>query len=428
MKPELHSKILLVDDETSVLRALSRVLTYAGYQVVTSPCPIDALAMVKAESFDVIIADYRMPEMNGVAFLRKSQPHQPFACHFILSGDADIDDVIECMNDDVAERFLRKPWDNKRLLDEVGIGVEKRNKSRLLSVAMNNQPQTSEQIDESACVSATNSCTATGPAANSSQHSALLDRLKSAIFEDEFSLVYQPKVCAKTGRIVGLESLLRWSIEGYGSISPEIFIPIAEEGEFIRGIGEWVLRETARFQMRWQTFTLLDGFTLAFNVSPKQLLDNEFVNVVETLVATGELVPEHLCVEVTESVAIDDFDRCCKQLMRLEALGIEIAIDDFGTGHTAINYLLNLPAKVVKLDRSLIAGVDSEDKCYNVVKNLIVMAQSIGMKVVAEGIEVSKHAECLRDMGCEELQGFYYSKPLAENQLLKVLAQQPYLI
>lgn len=426
MKPELHSKILLVDDETSVLRALSRVLTYAGYQVVTSSCPKDALAMVKTQSFDVIIADYRMPEMNGVAFLRKSRPHQPFACHFILSGDADIDDVIECMNDDVAERFLRKPWDNKRLLDEVSIGVEKRRKNHLLSVAMSNQLQM-QHSNESADFSVITSSTANGSQAHASQNNELLERLKSAIFEDEFSLVYQPKVCAKTGRIVGLESLLRWTSAGYGSVSPEIFIPVAEEEDLIQGIGEWVLRETARFQMRWQAFTLLDGFKLAFNVSPKQLHDDKFVDVVKALIAEGNLVPENLCVEITESAAIEDFDGCCKQLKRLEKLGIDVAIDDFGTGHTAINYLLNLPAQVVKIDRSLIAGVDSEEKCYNVVKNLVSMAQSIGMKVVAEGIEVSQHALCLRDMGCEELQGYHYSKPLAEEPLLKVLAQQPYL-
>ena len=414
MKPELHSKILLVDDETSVLRALSRVLKYAGYHVLTSSCPKDALAIVKNQSFDVIIADYRMPEMNGVTFLRQSHPHQPFACNFILSGDADIDDVIECMNDDVAERFLRKPWDNKRLLDEVSSGVEKRHKNHLLSVAINNQQHMQQQANEPASFSIASSSTANGSEASSSESYELLERLKSASFDDEFSLVYQPKVCAKTGKIVGLESLLRWNSAGYGLVSPEIFIPVAEEGDLIQSIGEWVLRETAHFQMRWQAFTLLDNFKLAFNVSPKQLHDDEFVDVVKNLIADGELVPEHLCVEIT-------------QLRRLEELGIEVAIDDFGTGHTAINYLLNLPAQVVKLDRSLIAGVDSEEKSYNVVKNLVSMAQSIGMKVVAEGIEVSQHALCLRDMGCEELQGYHYSKPLAEEHLLKILAQQPYL-
>lgn len=417
LKQQQQSKVLLVDDEASVLKALGRVLLYEDYHVVKASCPAEALEVVKNQSFDVIIADYRMPIMNGVTFLREASRFQPFSCNFILSGDADTDDVIECMNDDIAERFLRKPWDNKRIVEEVNAGVRKRDKAHLLSQILANEssgkmpPPVGEYSGN-----------------NLAQSHNVLQHLKSANFDNEFSLVYQPKVCAKTGRIVGLESLLRWNSPIAGVIAPDVFIPIAEEGSVINDIGEWVLNETARFQMRWRSFTLSDGFRLAFNVSPKQLLDGCFVDKVKALIDSGDLIPEYTCIEITESAAIDDFERCCTQLTRLSDLGIQVAIDDFGTGHTAINYLLKLPAHVVKLDRSLIQGVESEEKSYNVVKNVVAMAQSIGMKVVAEGIEIAQHALCLKNMGCEELQGYHYSRPLTEEQLLKVLAQQPFKV
>jgi EAL domain-containing protein (putative c-di-GMP-specific phosphodiesterase class I) len=206
-------------------------------------------------------------------------------------------------------------------------------------------------------------------------------------------------------------------------VSPNLFIPLAEENGVIDEIGEWVIQQIVNFQQQLAVLGRSDDIKIAINVSPHQLRNPQFISIMTDVTENKLLRATGIRLEITESAAIDDFTWCAEQLTQLQKLGFDIAIDDFGTGFTSLQYLLHLPVHVIKLDRSLIQEVDSSDKSYKIISSLVGMAHATGLKVVAEGVERETQLRSMQAMQCDELQGFYLSKPMSEHSIKEVLTQ-----
>jgi len=253
------------------------------------------------------------------------------------------------------------------------------------------------------------------------QRFQLLRDLRVALDENQLELYYHPQFDLKTGELIGAEALLRWwrpdnSKEGGQFISPVEFIPIAEQSGLIVPIGEWVIREACKTNQQWQDDGL-PKFRVAINLSGVQFHRGDIVSFVkDTLEETG-LDPHYLELEVTESVFMEDVDRTIDVLNQLHSLGIEIAIDDFGTGYSSLAYLRQFPIDRLKIDQSFTrnALVNTDDMA--ITRTIINLGHSLGLKVIAEGVETQDHEDFLKLEGCDEVQGYKYCKPVPQAKL-----------
>ena len=252
--------------------------------------------------------------------------------------------------------------------------------------------------------------------------------LRRAIETQEFVLYYQPKVELKSGKIYGMEALLRWEHPELGLVPPTEFIPIAEETGMIIQLGKWVLNEASRQNKLWQS----KGFhiKMAVNVSVSQFEESNFVETVKEVLHTNQLQSKYLVLEITESV-MQNIDQSSGLFQQLKEIGVEIAIDDFGTGYSSLSVLNNLPIDIVKIDKSFVDEIFTKESTQTLIKIIIELGKNFDFELVAEGIENSHQAEFLRGNGCHYGQGYYFSKPLsigdAEGLLTKRVGDNPLL-
>ena len=225
-----------------------------------------------------------------------------------------------------------------------------------------------------------------------------------------FSLAYQP-VCLPDGALVGFEALVRFTSPSLGSIPPSRFIPIAEEMRLILPLGEWVLREACRQSQKWRR----SGFprpSIAVNISALQFARDDVAETVARILVDSGVAGEDLVLEITESIVMRDFSESARQLNRLKRYGVRIAIDDFGTGYSSLSSLHRLPIDVLKIDRSFIQQLNEPDGTRPIVEAVISMAHTLGLCVVAEGVETDVQLNTLRQLGCDRIQGYYFSRPV----------------
>lgn len=242
---------------------------------------------------------------------------------------------------------------------------------------------------------------------------ALTEMLREAINRDEFEVYYQPKVLVKDGSIVGAEALIRWHSRD-GMIPPDLFIPIAEETGLIRPIGEWVLREACRQASEWRKTN--PTFHMAVNISPAQF-DHEYLpQLVNEVLEQSSLPAQALELEITEGMIIDNVESTIEILRSLQELGIELSIDDFGTGYSSLSYLTRLPLDILKIDRSFMEKVPASQDDTNVVLSILALANSLKLRVTAEGVETQEHVDLLREHNCDYIQGYFYSRPLPATE------------
>lgn len=246
--------------------------------------------------------------------------------------------------------------------------------------------------------------------------------LLRAIDDGEFTLYYQPKMTIHGETMVGMEALVRWQKPGHGIISPDKFIPVAEENGQIIGLGSWVLREACRQNKAWQDAGL-PRLKVAVNLSARQLQDNAFVPlVVQTLAETG-LQPHYLELELTESALMGDTaDTICK-LLHLKEMGISISVDDFGTGYSSLSYLKHLPIDTIKVDRSFVRDIANDPDDAAIVDAIVAMAHSLHLNVVAEGVETLEQLAFLQRRNCQQAQGYYFARPLDPQQFEAFVVQ-----
>jgi EAL domain-containing protein (putative c-di-GMP-specific phosphodiesterase class I) len=251
-------------------------------------------------------------------------------------------------------------------------------------------------------------------------------RLRRALERNEFVLHYQPKRSVATGELTGCESLLRWSGDG-GAVEPSRFVPLLEESGLSMPIGEWVVRAACRQIADW----LRAGHApmrVAVNISAKQFSQRKLIAMIESALRDNGVDGHFLEIELTESTAMQNADEAIVTLGKLKALGVRIAIDDFGTGHSSLSYLKRLPIDVLKIDLSFITGLPHNENDASITKAIITMAHSLGLKVVAEGVENEQQLMFLAENGCDEAQGFLFSRAVSAGDMAQIAragARQP---
>src|SRR5947208_11584783 len=241
--------------------------------------------------------------------------------------------------------------------------------------------------------------------------------LRAAIAEDGLSVAYQPIMNASGERMAGVEALCRWKHPTRGDVPPVDFIPIAERSELIIPLGEWVLRKACIEARPW------DNLTVAVNVSPLQFRRQDFVEMVERILAETELDPHRLELELTESTLLGNVDDAEKAMRRLKALGVRFALDDFGTGYSSLLYLRRFPFDRIKIDRSFVRSIESAADAASIVHAIVSLGRGLGMKVTAEGVETAEQQLFLRAAGVHSMQGYRFGRPSSAADITRRLAE-----
>ncbi|MHC8331634.1 putative bifunctional diguanylate cyclase/phosphodiesterase [Pseudomonas sp. LB3P25] len=246
--------------------------------------------------------------------------------------------------------------------------------------------------------------------------------LRDALARDQFYLVYQPQISYRDHRVVGVEALIRWQHPEHGLVPPDLFIPLAEQNGTIIAIGEWVLDQACKQLRDWHDQGFVD-LRMAVNLSTVQLHHAELPRVVNNLLQMYRLPPRSLELEVTETGLMEDISTAAQHLLSLRRSGALIAIDDFGTGYSSLSYLKSLPLDKIKIDKSFVQDLLDDDDDATIVRAIIQLGKSLGMQVIAEGVETAEQEAYIISEGCHEGQGYLYSKPLPARELSAYLKQ-----
>jgi diguanylate cyclase (GGDEF)-like protein/PAS domain S-box-containing protein len=247
-------------------------------------------------------------------------------------------------------------------------------------------------------------------------------KLRRAIEHKEFVLHYQPKFNLSTGQISGAEALIRWQPSDYETIYPLTFIQVAEETGLIVKIGQWVLNTACKKAKQLQQITG-KAIPIAINVSPKQFRQPNFVEIVQDALILSDLKPELLELEITENIMIEDTPKFIETLQQLKALGVKLSLDDFGTGYSSLSYLKDFPIDQLKVDRAFVHAIEEDANNMAILKAIIILGQSLGLRVVAEGVETEFQFDFVKSVGCDEVQGYYFSKPLPEAHFDRLIEE-----
>jgi EAL domain-containing protein (putative c-di-GMP-specific phosphodiesterase class I) len=250
--------------------------------------------------------------------------------------------------------------------------------------------------------------------------------LSRAVEREELVLHYQPQIALQTGRIAGVEALLRWQHPRLGLLGPDRFIPLAEETALIEPIGQWVLETACRQNRDWQRHY---GWSVssAINVSARQFYQPGLYELVEATLQRYNLAPSQLELELTESMLMQDPEKAQTTLYRLKELGVRLALDDFGIGYSSLNYLRQFPVDTLKIDRQFVQQLNSNAKNVAIITTLIELAERLNLKVIAEGIETEEQMIFLKEQDCEEGQGYFLARPMSAIKFEEYMQSNPLL-
>ncbi len=247
-------------------------------------------------------------------------------------------------------------------------------------------------------------------------HTQLVGELRAAVAEGQLRVLYQPQVDLSSGRMTGVEALVRWEHPDQGLMSPDQFIPVAESTGLIVAIDDWVLREACA-QMRAWDHAGLPPLQMAVNVSARRLVSGDLADTIAAVIATSKVDPVRLEVEITETVAVQHEAEAVEAINRVRALGVRVALDDFGMGYSALSRLQSFPVDRLKIDRSFVAPLEPGQERGSIVEAMIAIGHSLGLAVLAEGVETQEHVRALRSLGCGSAQGFLFSRPVAPGEI-----------
>jgi EAL domain-containing protein (putative c-di-GMP-specific phosphodiesterase class I) len=250
---------------------------------------------------------------------------------------------------------------------------------------------------------------------------ALDKNMRKALLNKEYQLYYQPKVSLKSGKIVGVEALIRWISPTKGVILPDTFIGLAEENGFVVKLGWWVAQESIRQYKVWREKNI--DIVISINIAAKQLLAEGFVTDFKRLLEENGVEPNKIDIEITEYMFFQHNDRNFGILKELHDFGVTISLDDFGTGYSSLTYLKSFPIDNLKIDKTFIDDYDSVSGSI-FIETIVKMGQTLKMKVVAEGAELKEQVEYLKSIGCDQCQGYYFSKPIKADDFETLFLQQ----
>jgi len=255
-------------------------------------------------------------------------------------------------------------------------------------------------------------------------HRVMLEgEVRQALAKQQFSLSLQPQICAKTKKIYGFEALLRWQHPERGMISPEDFIPILENSQHMIELGYWIIRRCFELAVVLKKYGLQDA-RIAINLSAGQFIDINLPNFLKGLLLEFSLKAENFELELTEQTLVKDMDHTIAMMEALKVIGFSFAIDDFGTGYSSLAYLKKMPVDVIKIDKSFIFGMLENHSDFQIITSTIAMVKNLGLIVVAEGVETQAQLRSLTENDCDIIQGYYYSKPIPEKDLIEMLDKQ----
>jgi EAL domain-containing protein (putative c-di-GMP-specific phosphodiesterase class I) len=244
--------------------------------------------------------------------------------------------------------------------------------------------------------------------------------LSLALDRNQFTLYYQPQIDAKTNKVVGVEALIRWIHPKQGFISPDTFIPIAEANGQIVPISDWVLETAIKTALSWQS-ELDEPIKMAVNISGIHFNESSFAYSIIVLLERYQFAPQNLCLEITEGTLISDIEKPLAALQKLRSMGVQVAIDDFGTGYSSLAYLKQFPVTSLKIDKSFVLNLSSDKDDQAIVNSVVSLGHFLGFEVLAEGVEHLEDYRLLQEIGCDQVQGYYFAKPLSADEALEFI-------
>lgn len=384
--------LLVVDDERTECILIARTAEKAGYKVSTAYTVQSAIHLIKQSKFSFIVLDLQLGEDDGLEVLRvlSELNFDPKPTIIMISG---FDERIRTASGRFALQLglhvggtLRKPIMPNQLLD-----------------ILKSTPNFNEK--------------------NFNSHTSKITykELKYGLENNEIYAEFQPKFCLITNRIIGAEALARWKSSKHGFVSPVEFISLAEKTDTIKDITDIILNLSLKAYREWQKYN--PECSVAVNISPLQLTDRSLPNQIDAMLKKHNLPASCLIIEVTESAAFSDMIIATEILTRLRIKGIGLSIDDFGTGHASLLSLLNMPFSELKIDRAFVSNCHLQSDAKKIVRSAISLARELGLKVVAEGIEIPEILEVLKESKCDIGQGWLLSRPMSAQAFTHLLSQ-----
>ena len=398
--------LLIVDDEPQVRKLLETLLQHEGYQTLTAGSGEEALQLVAQQPPDLILLDIMMPGMDGyeVASQLKGDEATAGIPIIMLSALSEPSARVNGLEAG-AEEFISKP------VERVELWLRVRNLLRLKTRG--------DWVSHSRELAQRPS----GMNVHDLARQDLESALRQAVKHQEFTLHYQPKVEVASGRLCALEALLHWERPDYGAVSPAVFVPILESLGLIVPVGRWVIEQVCRQIAEWQQGPI-GPVEVSVNVSGHQLIEGDLIADIARLLKQHQVEPHWLEVELTEGSLMENTQHTIASLQRLHTMGVKISIDDFGTGYSSLAYLRRFPIDTLKIDIAFIREVTSNPQDAAITRTIIELAHSLNLRVVAEGVETQAQLAFLKEAGCDQIQGYLFSRPLPVETLERLLLER----
>jgi diguanylate cyclase len=399
------ASILIVDDAQNDLELLSLLLKRQGYAVGKALTGTDALAKAQACPPDLILLAVYIPEIDGYTVCNqlKADPKTSEIPVLFISEIDDPLDKLEAFSVGGLD-YINKPFQ----VLEVLARVETHLRLRSLQIQLQDQAKMLENQnrDLHRQILALRRI-------DKSMHPAL----RSAINNQELQLCYQPIIELETSRIKGFEALLRWEHPDFGEVSPLDFIPLAETMGLIEVLGEWVISQSCDHLSTWlRQISHASHLTMSINVSSRQLTNSDLASQIQRMAHEYDISPSNINLEITEGTLMNDPDYATTMLRQLKDLGVHLCVDDFGTGYSSLKRLNDFPIDTLKIDQSFVIQEE-----WAVVNAIIMLAEALGIGVIAEGIETPAQLNTLKSLACKHGQGYYFAEPLDSVKALELL-------
>jgi len=389
--------ILIIEDEAPIRDIVSEMLQDVGFKVLEADTGTAGIELAQTHQPDLILCDIMMPGPDGYEVLHqlRNQLSTALTPFIFLTAKSDRRDLRRGMLLG-ADDYISKPFTRQDLLEAVRMRLERHS--------------TIEQFYVTAMAEVT--------LADSNSHQ--WQPLQSALANHEFELFYQPQVTLADDQLLGIEALIRWRSPDKGLIPPAEFIPLAERSGFIVELGEWVIRTACEQIKQWQSLHLWPT-PVCINLSSVQFARADLTTRITSILAETGVDPRHLGIELTESVLVQNIDMTLAHLQELRRIGMLISIDDFGTGYASLGYLQHFPFDILKIDHCFIQNVHSNPTNGAITAAVIQMAHSLGLTVVAEGVETTDELNYLKAQNCDAIQGYLLSQPLSASRFTQWL-------